>query len=72
MLQFTDWYLTCARCDEVFLFAAGAQAFRSSRGFATQPDRCPACRSAPRLSPLSPPSLTAGQTSPVAPGLAAP
>ncbi|MGH2535476.1 MAG: CxxC-x17-CxxC domain-containing protein [Thermomicrobiales bacterium] len=41
----SDQTITCRDCGEAFTFTAGEQAFFQERGF-TQPQRCPACRSA--------------------------
>lgn len=41
----SDRTLTCRDCGQEFTFTAGEQAFYTERGF-SEPQRCPACRSA--------------------------
>jgi CxxC-x17-CxxC domain-containing protein len=41
----SDKTLTCRDCGQAFTFTAGEQAFYQERGF-SEPQRCPACRSA--------------------------
>jgi hypothetical protein len=48
--DFTDRQLICVDCGDSFVFNAGEQAFFASKGFNTEPKRCPACRKFRRLS----------------------
>ena len=45
MTTFGDKTLTCADCNNEFVFTAGEQEFYSTKGFQHEPKRCPACRS---------------------------
>ena len=45
MTTFGDKTLTCADCNNPFVFTAGEQEFYSTKGFQNEPRRCPACRS---------------------------
>lgn len=47
-MPFTDRILTCVECGAEFTFTAGEQEFHESRGFTTEPKRCPNCRRARR------------------------
>jgi CxxC-x17-CxxC domain-containing protein len=47
---FQDRTLTCRDCRESFVFSTGEQQFFASKGLTNDPQRCPACRSAARLS----------------------
>ena len=42
--MYTDRNLTCADCGETFVFTAGEQEFYASKGFSSDPRRCPECR----------------------------
>ena len=46
--MFADRTLTCADCGTSFIFTAGEQEFHQSKGFTTDPRRCPSCRAARR------------------------
>jgi len=41
---FSDRTLTCCDCGETFVFTAGEQEFYNSKGFSSDPRRCPECR----------------------------
>jgi CxxC-x17-CxxC domain-containing protein len=43
---YTDKTMTCVECGAAFEFTAGEQEFHASRGFTTEPRRCPDCRRA--------------------------
>lgn len=43
---YQDKTLKCADCGAEFVFTAGEQEFHASKGFTTEPRRCPACRKA--------------------------
>ncbi len=45
MTTFGDKTLTCADCNNEFVFTSGEQEFYSTKGFQHEPKRCPACRS---------------------------
>ncbi|MBC8076607.1 MAG: zinc-ribbon domain containing protein [Chloroflexales bacterium] len=49
-MAFADKNLTCRDCGSEFVFTAGEQEFYSSKGFANEPTRCPACRQARKQS----------------------
>src|SRR5439155_1634171 len=49
-LSYTDRSLTCADCGATFTFTAGEQEFHASKGFTSEPRRCPDCRRARRAS----------------------
>ncbi len=40
----TDKTLTCRECGASFVFTTGEQEFYASRGFTSEPTRCPDCR----------------------------
>ena len=42
--MYTDRTLTCADCGQDFVFTAGEQEFYASKGFSSDPRRCPDCR----------------------------
>ncbi|MBQ7567958.1 zinc-ribbon domain containing protein [bacterium] len=42
--MYTDRTLTCADCGQDFVFTAGEQEFFASKGFSSDPRRCPECR----------------------------
>ena len=42
--MFADKTLTCSDCGNSFTFTAGEQEFHQSKGFTTEPRRCPTCR----------------------------
>ena len=44
--MYTDKTITCVECGAEFAFTAGEQEFHASRGFTTEPKRCPDCRRA--------------------------
>ncbi len=44
--MYQDKTLTCKECGQDFVFTAREQEFFASKGFANEPGRCPACRSA--------------------------
>lgn len=46
--MYEDKTLTCRDCGAEFVFSAGEQQFYAERGYANDPRRCPACRSARR------------------------
>ncbi|HXE73216.1 MAG TPA: zinc-ribbon domain containing protein [Candidatus Nitrosotenuis sp.] len=46
MPAFRDRTLTCADCGTDFIFTAGEQEFHASKGFTSEPRRCPSCRAA--------------------------
>ena len=46
--MYADKTLTCADCGNEFTFTAGEQEFHESKGFTSEPRRCPTCRSARR------------------------
>lgn len=46
--MYTDRSLVCSDCQSEFVFTAGEQEFHASKGFTTEPRRCPACRTARR------------------------
>jgi len=48
--SFQDKQITCVDCGDPFIFNSGEQAFFASKGFGTEPKRCPACRKFRRLS----------------------
>ena len=41
---FSDRTLTCCDCGQTFVFTAGEQEFYNSKGFSSDPRRCPECR----------------------------
>ena len=43
-MSYTDKTLACSDCGESFTFTAGEQEFHASKGFTTEPRRCPNCR----------------------------
>lgn len=43
-MSYTDKTLTCADCNEEFIFTSGEQEFFAEKGFTNEPKRCPACR----------------------------
>jgi CxxC-x17-CxxC domain-containing protein len=43
---YADKTITCVECGADFQFTAGEQEFHASRGFTTEPKRCPSCRRA--------------------------
>jgi len=45
-MAFTDRTLTCADCNAAFTFTASEQDFHASKGFTSDPRRCPDCRAA--------------------------
>jgi len=45
-VSFTDKLLACSDCGRAFTFTAGEQEFHQSKGFTTEPRRCPDCRAA--------------------------
>ena len=47
--MYTDKVLTCADCNEEFVFTASEQDFYAQRGF-SDPKRCGACRTARKAS----------------------
>lgn len=44
--MFEDKTLVCKDCGAEFVFTAGEQEFYAEKGFANEPQRCKACRSA--------------------------
>ena len=48
--MYTDRSLVCCDCQGDFVFTAGEQEFHASKGFTTEPRRCPACRAARKSS----------------------
>ena len=48
--DYTDKPLLCIDCGVTFTWNAGEQAFFASKGFQTEPKRCPVCRKYRRLS----------------------
>lgn len=44
--MYQDKNLVCADCGAEFVFTAGEQEFHASKGFTSEPRRCPACRAA--------------------------
>lgn len=44
--MYQDRTLTCADCNAQFTFTAGEQEFHASKGFSSDPKRCPDCRRA--------------------------
>lgn len=42
--MYTDRTLTCGDCGKDFVFTAGEQEFYASKGFSSDPRRCPDCR----------------------------
>ncbi|MBQ7568956.1 zinc-ribbon domain containing protein [bacterium] len=42
--MYQDKQLVCADCGAEFVFTAGEQEFHASKGFTSEPRRCPACR----------------------------
>lgn len=53
--MYQDKQLICADCGAQFVFTAGEQEFHASKGFTSEPRRCPACRAKRK-------SANAGQT----------
>ncbi len=47
---YQDRNLTCADCGADFVFTAGEQEFHASKGFTSEPRRCPNCRAARKSS----------------------
>ena len=47
---YQDRHLTCADCGAEFVFTAGEQEFHASKGFTSEPRRCPGCRQARKAS----------------------
>jgi CxxC-x17-CxxC domain-containing protein len=47
-VSYTDRALTCVECGAQFTFTAEDQEYHASRGFTTEPKRCPSCREARR------------------------
>lgn len=45
-MAYTDRTLTCADCKAAFTFSASEQEFFASKGFESDPSRCPECREA--------------------------
>lgn len=45
-MTFTDRTLTCADCNAAFTFTVSEQEFFASKGFGSDPRRCPDCRAA--------------------------
>ena len=45
-MSFVDKTITCSDCGQPFTFTAGEQEFHQSKGFTTEPRRCPNCRMA--------------------------
>ena len=45
-MALADKELTCVECGAGFIFSVGEQEFFASRGYANDPKRCSACRSA--------------------------
>ena len=43
-MSYTDKTLACVDCGESFTFTAGEQEFHASKGFTSEPRRCPNCR----------------------------
>jgi CxxC-x17-CxxC domain-containing protein len=43
-VSYTDKTLACIDCSESFTFTAGEQEFHASKGFTSEPRRCPNCR----------------------------
>lgn len=48
MSTYSDKALRCVTCGAEFVFTAGEQQFHASKGFTSEPRRCPACRQARR------------------------
>lgn len=48
--MFSDKELTCCDCGATFPFTAGEQEFYASKGFQSDPRRCPSCRRAHKAS----------------------
>jgi CxxC-x17-CxxC domain-containing protein len=44
--MYEDKTLTCAECNEEFVFSASEQEFYAEKGFQNEPKRCPSCRAA--------------------------
>ncbi len=42
--MYTDRTITCVDCKKTFVFTAGEQEFYASKGFSSDPRRCPECR----------------------------
>jgi hypothetical protein len=49
-MGFTDKKMTCADCNQEFVFSATEQEFYSQKGFTNEPKRCPDCRAARKSS----------------------
>jgi CxxC-x17-CxxC domain-containing protein len=47
-VSYTDRTLTCADCGVEFIHSAADQEFYSTKGFASDPKRCPSCRASRR------------------------
>ena len=47
---YQDRHLSCADCGAEFVFTAGEQEFHASKGFTSEPRRCPGCRQARKAS----------------------
>lgn len=45
-MYYQDRTLTCADCGADFIFTSGEQEFHASKGFTSEPRRCPDCRRA--------------------------
>lgn len=48
--DYTDKTIQCVDCGVTFTWSAPEQAFYASKGFNTEPKRCPDCRKFRRLS----------------------
>jgi CxxC-x17-CxxC domain-containing protein len=49
-MGFTDKKVTCADCNNEFIFSVKEQEFYASKGFTNEPKRCPDCRQARKAS----------------------
>ncbi|MGE3076447.1 MAG: zinc-ribbon domain containing protein [Dehalococcoidia bacterium] len=43
-MSYTDKTIVCVDCGDSFTFTAGEQEFHASKGFTSEPRRCPNCR----------------------------
>jgi CxxC-x17-CxxC domain-containing protein len=49
-VHYVDKTLTCRDCGEPFTFTEGEQTFFAQKGLMNEPGRCPACRTARKVS----------------------
>lgn len=49
-MAYADRSIVCADCNSSFVFTVSEQEFYESKGFTTDPRRCPSCRAARKAS----------------------